>query len=443
MLEATPIDLPPHETLERVYRQLREAYRDNQLLALPKRVLRLAPWVIFDSWEREPPLANDTHFAAGFEFAIRHYGHVPATINLAHALLGCFDPKSMTQSRFRMCTREVLRNSMQARAKAFLSRADRFGLLREDGPVLFVTQFMQAELPVESVLAEAGLTGQLEYVGFIEHCFTELAGRIDKQLRRRQLSAAVLAQLLSFAEVDEPSGRRLRFTSAASERLVDSLLLPFEAQEPDSDLQALIKRFVLDHFGDPRLKPQRWSRVDNRAQRVIRRWLVAATLEDFFRVLDESMRRQPDPDAERHWPYRRAFWTAYLNHDQISEAWVVLGSRVAADTKHILSEISANYGRLQSSGSARASHAVLILQIGPLIITEWSHSGKYRVWHANNPCAPKFYRGHYLRDDLVTLPDFDGSHHGAENGRWQEILEQHIRKQTGIRISLRELMPRA
>lgn len=443
LLGSTPVDVPPQRTLAVVYRDLKRAHDDNRLLSLPKRVLRLAPWVIFESWDQEPPLMSDGSFVAGLNLAVERSDSVPAAINLAQALLLHFDPTSSIHERLRATVGAVLQASPRPRARHFLAGAKRFGLLRSDGPDLFAQAFVDGDQPAEAVLQEAGLTGPLAYRGFVRYACSELARQVRERLEQRRVSLAQLWRLLSLAEVEDDDGqRRLRFPLGGSRRLVEALLLPYESQEPDPQLQGLIKSFLLHHVGDPRLKRERWEGIDERAQRVMRRWLVAATLEDFFRVLDESLKRGGDSDADRHWPYRRAFWSAYLNRDQITEAWVVLGWRVAEDTKHVLSELSGSYGKLARSSGARPAHAVLIMQIGSLIITEWSHAGKYRVWQEGNPSAPRFYASEYRRIDLVTDPDFDGVHYSAERGGWQQTLSGYISEQTGNRISLRELMPR-
>ena len=175
---------------------------------------------------------------------------------------------------------------------------------------------------------------------------------------------------------------------------------------------------------------------------MIMRWLVHTTLEDFFRVVRDGSRQ--DNDANRMWPYREAFWRAYLNKGVITDAWVVLGYAIAKNASAFLEGQRNSYGKLDSGQGIKPFHAVLILRIGDLVITEWNHMGKYRLWHADNEHAPKFYcsTGAYSRADLTTSPDFDGSHMGANNGRWQGQLAAWIQEWTGVPLSYREYMPR-
>lgn len=441
LLGANPVSLPAHETLALVYQDVKEAYEHDQLLNMPKRTLRLSPWIAFESWNGEQPLVENSQFVAGLSLALRLKGSIPGTITLAQMLLLHYEPTNSIHERLREVVQEVLQKSSRPRARRFLSIAKNFGLMRSDGPVFFAQAFLDGSEGALEIMQEAGLSGPLEYRGFIKHAFREVARRIHKELENRRISTNELSRLLTLAEDSNSQAQVLRFPLEENHLLVESLLLPFDTQEPDEKIQEFIMTFLMRHMGDPRIHGERWEGVDERALRVIRHWMVAATLEDFFRILDEATRRGNDSDADRHWPYRRAFWTAYLNRDQISEAWVVLGWRVAEDTRYILSDLSYSYGELNRSSGARPSHAVLIMQIGSLIITEWSHSGKFRVWHAGNQEAPQFYKRLYNRFELIRGADYEGSHHGAVNGRWQEKLSNYIGSHTGVRISLRELMP--
>jgi hypothetical protein len=170
------------------------------------------------------------------------------------------------------------------------------------------------------------------------------------------------------------------------------------------------------------------------------RWLVENTLEDFFRLVSESAGGN-DRDADRQWPYRRAFWEAYLDGGHIVDAWVVLGEYVQRDAQRVFGNQGIGYGKLLRGYNVKHYHAVLILKIGDLVITEWSHMGKYRVWHDDNRNAPKFYLPEYTRNDLVTQPDFDGSHMGADYGKWQGNLANHVANWTGIAIHFNDYMP--
>ena len=82
------------------------------------------------------------------------------------------------------------------------------------------------------------------------------------------------------------------------------------------------------------------------------------------------------------------------------------------------------------------------MRIGDLVISEWNYSGKYRAWSPDNEKVPKFYQKKYSRNQLITRPDFEGVHSGAESGTWQNRLSHQISEWTNIRVHARQYMPR-
>ena len=126
----------------------------------------------------------------------------------------------------------------------------------------------------------------------------------------------------------------------------------------------------------------------------------------------------------------------------ISDAWVVLGTTVARDAKRFFQGESNAYGRFSRGSGVKSVHAALIMRIGDLVVTEWNHHGKYRVWLEGNPGIPAFYQASYSRDNLVRSPTFEASHFGAEKGRWQQKLAEKIAEWTGVKVTHREYMPR-
>src|SRR5690606_20296324 len=102
-------------------------------------------------------------------------------------------------------------------------------------------------------------------------------------------------------------------------RLAEALLEPFSRQTADDAFQAWARPFLLGHLNDPRRSPVAWSDVSERAQRVMLRWLVQDTIDQFFHVLDRTAK-------SRHWKDRKRFWQRYVDADAISNAWVILGT---------------------------------------------------------------------------------------------------------------------
>jgi hypothetical protein len=57
--------------------------------------------------------------------------------------------------------------------------------------------------------------------------------------------------------------------------------------EPAPALQQPVRHILLQWLGDPRLRPQRWATVGERETALIRRWLTRASLDLFFKLIDQ------------------------------------------------------------------------------------------------------------------------------------------------------------
>jgi hypothetical protein len=155
------------------------------------------------------------------------------------------------------------------------------------------------------------------------------------------------------------------------------------------------------------------------------RWLVSATLEDFFRLLEYAAKH--DETAARHWKARKAFWSRYLRAGHIHDAWVALGSVTEVEARGFLSDESRMYAKLSGSG-VMPNHSVIIMRVGSLTITEWSHVGKFRVWYADNRNPPRLHKRAYKRSTLVAHADQELSHFSG----WQQKVADAIYQQTGL-----------
>ena len=178
--------------------------------------------------------------------------------------------------------------------------------------------------------------------------------------------------------------------------------------------------FLLRHFKDPRLDGRHWVGVVPVARSVMERWLVAAQLQDFFAVLRET--------AAPAWQERQIFWSHYLAKGVISKAWVVLGraARRAARRTALLKD---SFADLRHASPAQS---VLLMQIGALIIIEWTHSGACRFCHEEDALAPPFHKDAYSADEL-RRPDSNPIRHAGQSGQWQKRIAGRIYERTGIR----------
>jgi len=427
---------PDDHSLEETYRVLVEAQKTDRFDELHGRHLRRAPWVIFETQERgEKPLVAWRGFLDRYLKQLDARAASSPILALAHGFLRCYPRGQRCFQQLQSTLPRLLAHAGTVRGRRFREQAQEFRLLERDGPAAFARRLMTAGESMESLMDQAGLTGHLALRGFIEHAYVELLQFLRDGLNERRLLETELARVLEFSA----TGRVLRFPSLRVQ-LVESLLLPYMDGAADHLLKPRIRDFVLNHYKDPRLHRGHWQAVSEAAQGVMFRWLVENTLEDFFRLLTYSAERR-DPDADRQWPYRRAFWSAYLHGGYILDAWVVLAEQVAKDARRHLSQLAGNYGRLERGTGVRSSHAVLVIRIGDLVITEWSHMGKYRVWKDTNGGAPKFYRTSYRRSELINKPDFEKPHASSETGAWQATLSDYIASQTGIVLTAKQYMP--
>ena len=222
-------------------------------------------------------------------------------------------------------------------------------------------------------------------------------------------------------------------TTGAAARMAEALLLPWVDRQPPEESQAFIESHLLSLLHDLRIDRSRWIDVNEEAKRVMRRWLTKASLEQFLDVVDQT--------AQSHmWPARRKFWSAYYEHKYMLEAWVAFASNGASVARRLAATLEnpaiGNFGLLASGGGVVREHAVLIMQIGELVVADWSHNGKCHVWLPGNDDAPKLYKRSYGRHDLVNGADFDKKHLGA----WQTDVYNFIRRNTGVKMMTKDYM---
>ena len=61
-------------------------------------------------------------------------------------------------------------------------------------------------------------------------------------------------------------------------------------------------------------------------------------------------------------------------------------------------ELQGSFGNLIDGDPNRS---VLLMQIGNLVFSEWTYSGKLRAWNVNARQAPKLFRQEYLREEVT------------------------------------------
>jgi hypothetical protein len=431
----TPL-APPVVDIEAVYRKLRGIADDEQdIQTLNRRELRIGVWTLFRQFKDGlPPLCTDAYFFRGYLQAI---GKLSSARPVSGLILNFLEDYPRQSHRFDDICVELasLLRDYKGRLRDFSSRIEKFQLLRSVGPGETAHQVVFGPESVEETLEHAYLVGSRARHGFVSHVHKEACSLMKSRLQKGSLYGQRLWRALEFCAFEE-TGRELRIVSQRVE-LAEALLQPFQETSPDESVKEDIKKFLLEFYGDPRTQRAKWQGVAEDYRAVMIRWLVQDTFEDFFRIVD--LTQKSDKDADRQWPYRKAFWLAYFRKDVVTDAWLVLGYEIATNARQQLAIESENYGRMSGMG-IKPSHAVLILKIQDYIIVEWSHVGKYRMWHESDQYAPKLYAKSYDRTVLTRQPAVEGVHYSASAGGWQSKLASKIRGRTGISINRLEYM---
>jgi len=407
----------------------------NGLEGLYSQDIRRAPWILFTHPEDTPgSLAKNKRFCKSFLKWLNIQLKPNCISTLLFVFLREYPSELGTFHLWRKGISSCLYQSQNPRLQLVRKRCDRFQLLAEDGPQRFSEIILDDKIAPNKLFLEAGLTGQLEAQGFSHAVYRDILKRVNLGLSSGLQQNDLLKRLFSFASVEDEKGMRLRFETGAKD-LAEALLLPYADNKAHSGHHKELQSFLVDLMGDPRIVKSHWIGVNPRAKEVMFGWLVEATLDVFFRILDKS--------ADKIWRYRKAFWSAYYKKGYIQHAWAVLGNDAVSIAKQI-DDRKIRFGQL--SGAYSKNQSVLLLRIGDLIIAEWSHNGKCRIWRdteQNQSKIPKLYNAlsDYNAFSLRKEADFEQVHHASEYGTWQYKVERFIRHQTNIKVFQVDYMP--
>lgn len=190
--------------------------------------------------------------------------------------------------------------------------------------------------------------------------------------------------------------------------LVRALLRPWIEAAPDNELRVRIQRFALKQYGDPRFDGSKWAQFfadleargykqDAEALKtIVLQWLNRAAFEIFFKLIGQST---SDPIQ---WAAREEFWRHYLETDHIKRAYFMLGTdaeRRARPHWQKLQE-AGGYGLIDTG--ADPDHSAFLMEIGDVVIAEWTHSGSCCFWRPDAVHRPVFglrrYDGGLMRN---------------------------------------------
>lgn len=309
-------------------------------------------------------------------------------------------------------------------------RFETFDLLdAERAPKRIAEAVLAADTPAAQVLDQAGLGSTGRRRGGLAEAAFRVACRSIAD-RRGPSSLPHQMRLMDWAR-DEVTP--LAFPTSWPDYAA-ALFFPWTAQEPPAEHKSAILDAAIAYAGDPRTRVKDWRAVAAEARSVVIRWLTRASVEQFFDIITETTTH---PDM---WADRRRFWTAYLRADHISAAWVAFGSAGAIRARQAAQRNSDSglsmFGRLASGGGRTPEHAALIMEIGDLIIVEWSHNGRWYAWPKGSRDRPQLFRHNsrnlpdYAPQELMGAPE-SGVHH--REGGWKATVAHLIYRHTGLR----------
>lgn len=296
------------------------------------------------------------------------------------------------------------------------------------GPKYLAQALLSSEEPART-LRDAGLDGDLGSGGFVENALVAACEIVSAQ--RGPAAEAGGARLAGLFDT-------LAGAVNLNATLAFALLGPWITENCSKEHRRLVSALLVRRIGDPRLQHARWSALSADVRRwqpkadvdaafsVLRRWLVQATVREFFAVVAKTTDR---PDQ---WKERTEFWLGYLDAGAITDAWFAFGSMAERQAKKLIQDESVGYAGIAGTG-ADPSHSALVFTLGDLRIAEWSHNGRTRFWRVTDHRAPPLYQKVYYAMVLRAMHGGVGFDAISHTSNWQWKFAKHVHKETGIR----------
>ena len=152
---------------------------------------------------------------------------------------------------------------------------------------------------------------------------------------------------------------------------------------------------------------------------------LSKTITYFFKIIRES-------GIDQHSMYRETFWKKYLDAGFISQGWLILAPKAEEFATKKLGVRRWQFGSLHKTRRIDPFHAVLLMRLDHLVIAEWGHSGKCRIWLQSNLRAPALFQPCYGRSELTDYPDLIQQHYFSAKGLWQKDLAAWMRAKAFI-----------
>jgi len=406
---------PPREVIEQVIVALR-----NNVTEIPKKSLKLVAAGGLQYLSKQPDGENLLkHF---FKIIINS----GSTLLLKSLFLGYLRIAS-SNSTLSKDIRNILIKKKNLLPERWIYRIDTFGLL--DIPVgeklSYEILFSKERSPIE-ILEQAGLKrGLMLGGGFSKETFLLMCHMLSTGHK-----VEVLERFLQLLEEVNTSGELIypfaHPQSGDIASICNAFLSPYHTENPTDLIKNRIQNYLLERFGDPRANKFRWSNVREEEIQILCRWLTKESFELLMQVLSST-------NNTGQWKERAKFWRHYIDHEFVSEVWVIFGPDAHRQANRLVKEgeikSRSAFGILEKE-SIQQIHSAILMKIGDLIVSEWTHDGKIRIYTSGNTKKPVFYSNKYspnsIRDD--NSPDFLKVH----LGNWESDVERYIYKVTNI-----------
>ncbi len=413
-------DSVPNESLDALFERISSAVGDGLVAKLPRRDLRNVGRVL---WRGEQPLAQDSAALGELLEELFRRGGRAGLRNVISAYLMGFQWRKPGMD----IVAAFIEQAVRFHKSEWTTLAEEYRLFKpKEGVDCLAGLLLQSDDLPTQVLSKAGIRGTAVRGGFCETVYREYCRLIETS--RGAVVGNHQNRLLDWLGLMDQN-----LFVEASDSTANALLIPWAENDPPEELATKIRDYLIGALGDPRFSPIDWSNIPE-AMAIFLRWLTRASIYQFLDIVDQVTRGTP---FSHQWPYRRAFWLAYLDADHIENAWVIFG-REAAETARLRAESTGDrswrqFGVFNSGQGRSPQHAGLILEIGDLVILDWSHNGRYSVWKKSAEGAPALFQRQYNLSRIQD-PEFYGSHSGTQRYSWQHTLANYLRQETGIRM---------
>jgi hypothetical protein len=378
----------------------------------------------------------------------------PTRRNLIDAWLLGFSPNAPMIEEAGIAIRRLLAASADARLDLWRAADRRVELFdARYGPRRTAEWLVNGPETLTEVLRPTGLDDPQRSVGGYARAVQDEVLALVPAALRSDASDVALGRILAFLAPDQA----LRFPEPQARGEVARGLLSAwlsDGQEPDSALRDSVRNFLLKHVRDPRTHGENWKSAGKDAIALMRRWLARASFKAFFDLISEHA-------SDRQWRYREAFWSAYLERGIVDDVWLALGSQIHASARAVR-ELNGAYARLEGTGG---THSILLIEVGDVVLCEWSNVGKLRAWPKEWKNTPRLGLQRYSRNDVMGkglpfppsrperprwppvnakgAPDGNGlSHVQPEHGYWQSSAAEFLARRTGIHLTAADWLPR-